>query len=109
MQAAFQTAARRIERPQQKVLGLPLRPFTLGHLFLLEEMECSFLPESTNEPELSDLTTAVFVCSQDHRSATKNFQRWWTPLFFRFWGWRCRNLLFIAEALNFLDYLREAF
>src|SRR5437870_4004940 len=106
MQAAFHNAGRRLAAEPARALGLELKRFTLGHLFLLEELDCAFLPESGGDPTLDDLTTAVFVCAQEQSQAARNFRRWWTPLFFKFWGWRCRNMFFMAEALNFIFYLR---
>lgn len=44
------------------ILGVKLRPFSLGHLILLQRLECAFVTGA--EPTLNDLVCGVFVCAQ---------------------------------------------
>lgn len=108
MEAAYDIAARlaggATAPPSQTVLGFRLKPFTLGHLFILEELECQLLAGGATW-ELADLLIAAFVCARPWRESRRNLRAWWRQIFFSIWGaalWR-REKHF--EALKFRVYL----
>lgn len=51
-----------IPEPWQ-ILGLRLRPFSLGHYKLLKRFNCAFVADVNTTVGLSDLTIGVLVCS----------------------------------------------
>lgn len=103
MDAAFKSAA--FNEPRIVFLKT-LEEFTLGHWFLLHDLGSAF---STGEkPIEGDLIQAVFVCGQPHESARRDIKRFWTPFFFRVWGWLNRKSNFAIESSKFLAYLAES-
>jgi hypothetical protein len=46
-----------------RVLGVRLRPFSLGHYLKLSRLGCAFVSEKTETASLSDLLLGVIVCS----------------------------------------------
>ncbi len=97
------------------VLGLRLRPFTLGHALLLLEHRSPFVLEDERDFAWPDLFLAVFVCSQPQDKARRSVGAWWTSLFFALWAlvlrWRRRGRGKASdeqvEALvAFWDYLK---
>lgn len=114
MDQAFANALR-LMRHRHRAYGLTLRPLTVGHLFLLLEMENAY-PDHPEEAGYPDLMSAVLVCSQGHARARKLIesaqraigrgrQVWWM----RLWGWLVAKLKmdWKAEAVRFGEYLRE--
>jgi hypothetical protein len=92
--------------PAHVVFGLTLKTFTLGHWFLLHDLNNAF---ATGEsPTLNDLIQAVFVCGQDHRSARKSINGIGTPFFIRIWGWFNRRSNIAVEICKFKAYLAES-
>jgi hypothetical protein len=64
------------------LLGRQLKPLTLGHIFLLERLEC--LPVRDTE----QLVLAVLICSHDHDEVLPMFEdRWWNWRL-KIWRWR---------------------
>lgn len=47
-----------------KILGLNLKPLTLGHAFVLLAIESPYITDR-KEPEIGDLFAAVWICSHD--------------------------------------------
>ena len=55
-----------------RILGQRLRPFSLGHSFVLNRMGNPFVvADSGRVPSLGDLYFAVWVCRQDYHSVLK--------------------------------------
>jgi hypothetical protein len=105
MDAVFTNSLRTLQR-RHRAFGLSLRPLTVGHLFLLIELENAY-PESPKEAGESDLFTAVLVCSQPHARARKMLESSWAPLWMWIWGKACKRLDWREEAKAFGEYLRE--
>lgn len=113
MGADFFTAA--IPEPVA-ILGVRLRPFSLGHVLLLNRFGNAF--GTGKRPELADLIQAIVICSQDYESALADLDdpdlpnhvaRWQRKLAPRNWlGIRQPGLGFSPrDALAaFADYVR---
>lgn len=86
-------------------LRLRLKPFTLGHAFLLAELQSVFVAGGECADPIGELSLAVFVCSQSPDEARRAMSRWWAPRFFRLWAWSCRNLDYQSEAERFAAWL----
>lgn len=86
-------------------LGLKLAPLTVGHLFLLLEINSPFV--TGKRETFEDFLLAVFACSCRHDKSKANLRKWWAPLFFRMWGYLNRRRNFAEELLSFHDYLTE--
>lgn len=62
MAAAYDIAA--IPEPYQ-ILGLKLKPFSIGHYRILRRFDCAFVADEETFPTRDDLILAVLVCSMD--------------------------------------------
>lgn len=87
------------------VLGMLLRPYSLGHeLFLIREGS-PFAPGATQKPELGDLYRAVLICCQTWQE-TREMP--FEPLAtLKLWLWKKRmgsGVDFDAERAAFLSY-----
>jgi hypothetical protein len=78
--------------PSRKVLGLWLKPFSHGHLALLESFQSPFV-FVTGKPHLEDFLIAVVLCSRPVEEAAR-FQSEGFPLRWRLW------MIFAAILLN---------
>lgn len=90
--------------PRHRVLFLSQYPVTLGHAFLLRELECE---EPTT---FEDLLLFTFVCAHSTAAeARRDLSRWWCPWFFRLWGWRCRRLKLDVELEKIREFIGEQY
>lgn len=93
-------------RPEHTCLRLRLLPLTVGHLFLLSELDCA-APEGGQFEGMADLLLAALVCAQPHEKARRmlgHFRR--LSLFAFYWGWRCRKMDIPTEVYKMRLYLR---
>jgi hypothetical protein len=65
------------------ILGLRLRPFSLGHVILLHRVESVFVIGGV--PDFNDLALSVFICSQTYADALKAFEDPTLPEFMKRW------------------------
>lgn len=89
------------------VLGLPLQPLTLGHVFLLSKCDSALLDDDRS-PNLQDIILAAFVCAQPWRDSERDMARRSFKWFCAWWGWKCRKANWQIEAKLFDAYLSEA-
>ena len=96
-----------------RVLGLPLRPFSLGHVILLHRIESSFV--TGGAPTFEDLAASVMVCAQTYREAIQSFtdpdldkfmRRWHERLTRTRWLRRRRPLDFVGNCKAFAEYIQ---
>jgi len=89
------------------VLGVRLRPLTLGHWLWLEALENPVVGGGASS--LLDLTQAVAVCSVPFPKVARAVRRrsWWRRLWFAV-GWTFRWKLEV-EAAKFTAYWRDCF
>lgn len=80
------------------LLGLQLKPLTIGHCLLLEQFEC--LPVKDD----SDLITAVLICSRDHDEFMPLLEDPWLKWKLRIWHWRLGKIDWVEKILAFGDY-----
>lgn len=112
-----------------QVLGIQLRPFSLGHYLKLRRLGCAFVEEDSAIAGLGDLLLGVLVCGmtshpdpdQDEfwqwwRQPINRWQRWFPKLlgtltpaekFLLRWGRRCRGVDLEARAKQFNEYIRN--
>lgn len=92
--------------PRHSCLRLPLRPLTLGHRFLLLELESPLL---LGDPcGFGDILLAVLVCAQSHARARRMLRRnRWLSFFAWYWGIRCRRCVLKDEIAKFSAYLKD--
>jgi len=103
------------------VLGLRLRPFSLGHVILLGRVRSSFVTEG--EPlSLHDLALSVLICSLSYtdglslfnnRNLDRFFKRWHSRLAGESWltrlGFRkLREIDYAQKAVEFGEYIKRA-
>lgn len=89
-----------------RVLGLNLRPLTVGHLRLLLELDNAW-PDSPENSTFADLAAAALVCSQPHQESAKLLYGRLARLGWRFWAWRSRKANWITERTHFAAYLES--
>jgi hypothetical protein len=90
------------------VFGLPLYPLTIGHVFLLSELDVTFLVDQNIDPQIDDMLMFAFVSAC--RTAKKARRALKTPgvkLFFWLWGLVNRRRNIFAESAKLQDYLRS--
>jgi len=97
-------AAASIPEPY-RILGLRLRPFSLGHYLLFERFHCAFLCADPALATRQDLLLGVLICSMRHDEflaflEQKNFTQEITR-----WGKRIGLFDFPAKAALFRAYL----
>ena len=104
MHEAFRNAVNPV--PRHVCLRLPLKPLTIGHLFLLQELNSPVL--SGSPCGFGDILTAVLVCAQPFDEARRMFKRnIWLSVFACYWGFRCRRQSLTDEWKKLFDYLRD--
>lgn len=72
-----------------RVIGTHLKPFSLGHLLLLQRIGNAFV--TPNAPfTVGDLITGIVVCSRDYADAVKALDSWRASWHAKTLGWRVR-------------------
>lgn len=104
MHAAFYAAAQ--QKP--RVLGLPLREFTIGHARLLWEIQSPYVTHERT-PTVSDFVLASFICHHGKSDqARKEFTCWWFSIFVWLWGKVISRKDLVSENELFETYLSDA-
>ena len=71
-----------------RVIGTRLKPFSLGHVLILERLGCSFVCGGI--PTVGDLLLGIVVCSRDYSDALQAVDSWRATLHAKLLGWRVR-------------------
>lgn len=100
MDAAWLNAA--IPDAPPVILGLRLRPYTLGHELLLHKVESPFV--AGTEFGFADLAIAVLICSQDFHAARRSISSRWLNFFLWAWKLRMRRCNAFVDAGRFQEY-----
>lgn len=101
--AAQYFKAARPEPP--RIIGLQLRPYSLGHHVALHAYDSSFVKGS---PDLfSDMILGVFICSQSWADWEAWRQSWKLPVFLKLWGKLAGKFDVKKEAERFTTYVHE--
>lgn len=91
------------------VLGLLLRPYSLGHELYLLRQDNAVISEEPWKSDRADLAEAVFICANSFRQNERTaFEfRPWTA--FKIWIWkrRTRKLNTPTELLKFVTYRNQ--
>lgn len=66
------------------VLGLRLKPLSLGHFLLMRRLNCAFASDVEIEISFSDLLVAVLICSMNYEDCLAFFD---LPKI-KFWSWQ---------------------
>lgn len=72
---------------QPRMLGLQLRPLSLGHLILLHRYGSNFVSETPKDPGFEDLAISILVCSMTYRKGVELMHQ---DLFQKMWKWHDR-------------------
>lgn len=101
------------------ILGIRLRPLSLGHLVILHRLRSSFV--TPDEPfTIHDLALSVLVCSMSYKDGLKLFENRSMDSVFRLWHFKLRGGLlawlrlrkaveidYEQKATEFVEYLRR--
>lgn len=107
-----------------EILGVKLRPFSLGHVILLHRIESPFLVgwKAESLPTFDDLAVAVLICSCTYEEALEVIESPALPSILRTWadritgmdqwsvriGWnKATPVDFTTAAIEFSDYIKE--
>lgn len=94
-------------RTDHVVLGLRMYPLTIGHVFLLCELDVPFMVDEC-EPTFEDLLTFAFVAAQPTAAeARRALSSWWSRPVWWIWGRICRGKNMDAERDKLLDYVKS--
>ncbi len=104
MQIEFSHPAISPPRTGHRVLGLGMRPLTIGHLLLLLEVGSPY-PDQAELADEGAMATAALICSQPHRSARKLIYSRFATIGTKLWGWLQRKCDLAREERVFLSYL----
>ncbi len=89
-----------------RVAGVWLKPYSLGHVFLLDRIGSPFV-EFEREAKLGDLRVALALCKRDYKDALRWLRRgagrWSMPL-----RW-CSQRNFLEGVAQFADYITKSF
>ena len=86
-----------------RILGLVLKPYSIGHALLLEE------ESHTNLPMPVALAAAVWICANSWAENRRMRLSLWSNIKLDIWSWRCRRgrFDFKAEHEAFRRYVRD--
>jgi hypothetical protein len=105
MDPAFSSALS--ESTEHSAFGLRLYPLTLGHLFLLSELDATFLVEEV-EPSMDDLLIATFIAAhRTARQARKSLASRWAKVAFWLWGRASRRRILRDEIEKLRVYVKS--
>lgn len=107
-----------------EILGVKLRPFSLGHVILLHRIESPFLVgwKAESQPTFDDLAVAVLICSCTYEEALEIIEGPALPSILRTWadritgmnrwsvriGWnKATPVDFPKAVIEFCDYIKE--
>ncbi len=82
-----------------RVLGKTLKPFSIGHEFLLILTGNAFSSESKSEPTIEDLTQAIWICSHSPLNPAFGWK-------FKFWLWILRRAGVFDESEKHALFIR---
>lgn len=87
-----------VPKNREPILGLKLRPFCLGHYFLMEKYKCAFIGEVGGEVGFSDLLIALLICSRTYEEflefETLEDNSWLDRT--SVWKWLCKRFSFLT-------------
>jgi len=84
------------------VLGLRLKPFSLGHAILLQRHGCD--PVRDYESLITGVTICAHTWDEFHTLADDK----WLPWRMRIWAWRVGNFNIVAKIKMFNEYVADA-
>lgn len=85
------------------ILGLRLRPYSLGHIILLHWVKSAFVLGT--KPGMEDLVTSVFICTQTYEEAIRALDNPKLPKFMLRWERKIGRFDFDLKAKEFADYI----
>lgn len=56
---------------QAQILGLRLKPLSLGHIILLRAHDCAFVADEARNATIEDLILGLVICSQTYEDASR--------------------------------------
>mgnify|MGYP001605524580 CR=1 FL=1 len=99
------------------ILGVRLRPLSLGHVLLLHRVRSSFV--TPDEPlTIHDLALSVLICSLSHRDGLSIFDHKHLDRLFARWHWKLtrprwivvgkrRTVDYVAKSAEFAEYIKR--
>jgi hypothetical protein len=79
------------------VMGLRLKPFSLGHVILLGRVRSSFVTEG-EQTSLHDLALSVLICALEFKEGLEIFNNKELPKFFVKWHNKLAGISFLTQA-----------
>lgn len=93
-----------------RILGAALRPFSLGHRLLLEQLDSPFVT-GARAPEIADLQVGLWVCSRSYEEGRRAMRKGLGPLWWlHAWLVKLRGIIKPIETRSgiaaFVRYIR---
>lgn len=106
-----------------EILGVKLKPFSLGHVVLLHRIDSPFVNGTISGiPTFDDLALSVLICSEDYQTSLQcldypflsrvlrrwadqltGMNHWWVRAGLR----KAKTIDFVQTAVEFTNYIRE--
>jgi hypothetical protein len=87
-----------------RILGLDLRPFSLGHFFHMRRHGVAFAADEPTAPAIGDLVLAVLICSQTFDGFEQLLRDGKIERFVLRWGRKIKQYDFIEKVKIFQRY-----
>jgi hypothetical protein len=89
-----------------RILGLRLKPFSLGHYLLLQRFGCAFIQQNQGMATREDLILGVLICSMSHQYFLRFIEQQNFEDQVKTWGMKIGIVDFKEKAELFQNYLR---
>lgn len=99
-------ATEMVEPPQPRCIGVPLKPFTLGHLLLLRRIRNSYV--LGEYPQYQDLISAALICThtweENLKLLSSPLRRWLTM---KLWGLLAGKFNVAVQTIVLLQHIQH--
>ena len=90
-----------------RILGLRLKPFSLGHYLLLRRFNCAFVQDEPGSATVDDLVLGVLICSLSQSAFLQFIEQKDFLKQMAAWGKKFGSVDFKEKADLFQQYLRQ--
>lgn len=87
-----------------RIMGISLKPFTLGHYFLLQKFGCGFVSDNPeNKCDITDLIVGIAICSHDYSDFEQKYSSGKIFKWLNSWGKQLNKQLNKQDCFNLLE------
>lgn len=89
-----------------RILGLRLKPLSLGHYILMQKFQCAFVADTPTAATLDDLLLGVLICSMSYAEFLEFLDQEDFNAEILEWGRRAGAFDLNEKSRRFLDYIK---